>query len=126
MKKKDNAALADAFRKLSSAAAEIAEALDSTAKKSEPAETPEAEAKTGTEPTADTTAESAKTKADISESNISFEDIRTVLASKAGEGYRAEVKEILSRHNASCLSDLEPHPEDFPAILEEAEAIGNE
>lgn len=43
MKKKDNAALADAFRKLSSAAAEIADALDSTAKKSETSEIPVAE-----------------------------------------------------------------------------------
>lgn len=124
MKKKDNAALADAFRKLSSAAAEIAEALDSTAKKSEPVETPETE--TAAESKADAIAESAKANVGAPESNISFEDIRTVLASKAGEGYRAEVKEILSRHNASCLSDLEPYPEDFPAILKEAEAIGNE
>lgn len=124
MKKKDNAALADAFRKLSSAAAEIAETLDSTAKKSEPAETPASE--TAAEASAETTTEPAKTMADISKSNISFEDIRTILASKAGEGYRAEVKEILSKHNASCLSDLAPHPEDFAEILKEAAAIGNE
>lgn len=124
MKEKNNAALADAFRKLSSAAAEIAEALDSTAKKSGPAEKPGSE--TAAESKADAIAESAKANVGAPESNISFEDIRTVLASKAGEGYRAEVKEILSRHNASCLSDLEPHPEDFAAILKEAEAIGNE
>lgn len=124
MKKKDNATLADAFRKLSSAAAEIAETLDSTAKKSGPAETPASE--TAAESSAETTTESATANAGTPKSNISFEDIRTILASKAGEGYRAEVKEILSRHNASCLSDLEPHPEDFPAILKEAEAIGNE
>lgn len=124
MKEKNNAALADAFRKLSSAAAEIAEALDSTAKKSGPAETPETEA--AAESKADAIAESAKANAGRPERDISFEDIRTVLASKAGKGYRTEVKEILSRHNASCLSDLEPHPEDFAAILKEAEAIGNE
>lgn len=124
MKEKNNAALADAFRKLSSAVAEIAEALDSTAKKSGPAETPVSE--TAAESKADAIAESAKANAGRPERDISFEDIRTVLASKAGKGYRTEVKEILSRHNASCLSDLEPHPEDFAAILKEAEAIGNE
>lgn len=119
MKKKDNTALADAFRKLSSAAAEIAEVLDTTAKKSEPAEVSVKEEAT------DTTAEPAKAKSDAPASNISFEDVRTILAAKAGDGHRAEVKKILSKHNASCLSDLEAHPEDFAKILKEAEAIGN-
>ena len=40
MKKKDNTALADAFRKLSEAAAEIADALDSSAKKADTDEAP--------------------------------------------------------------------------------------
>lgn len=124
MKKKDNAALADAFRKLSSVAAEIAETLDSTAKKSEPAETPASE--TAAESSAETTTEPAKADPSISAGNITFEEVRTALAAKAGAGYRAEVKDILRRHNASCLSDLAPHPEDFAEILKEAEAIGNE
>lgn len=112
MKKKDNASLADAFRKLSAAAAEIAEALESTSKKEDTAEAP--------------VKEPAKQKAAAPVNNISFEDVRTILAAKAGEGFRSEVKEILSKHNASCLSDLESHPEDFAALLKEAEAIGNE
>lgn len=122
MKKKDNTALADAFRKLSSAAAEIAEALDTT-KKSEPAEVPAKEEATDT--TSKTAADPAKVKSDAPASNISFEDVRTILAAKAGDGHRVEVKKILSKHNASCLSDLEAHPEDFAEILKEAEAIGN-
>lgn len=124
MKKKDNAALADAFRKLSSAAAEIAEALDNTVKKSETAETPAAE--NTAEPAARPTSKPVKGEAAAPAHEIKFTDIRTILAAKAGEGYRAEVKEILSKHNASCLSDLESHPEDFAEILKEAEAIGNE
>lgn len=123
MKKKDNTALADAFRKLSSAAAEIAETLDTTAKKSEPAEAPAKEEATNT--TSETAAEPTKAKSDAPASNISFEDVRTILAAKAGDGHRTEVKKILSKHNASCLSDLEAHPEDFAEILKEAEAIGN-
>lgn len=119
MKKKDNAALADAFRKLSSAAAEIAEALDSTVKKSETAENT-------AEPAARPASKPVKGEAAAPANEIKFTDIRTILAAKAGEGYRAEVKEILSKHNASCLSDLESHPEDFAEILKEAEAIGNE
>ncbi len=124
MKKNDNAALADAFRKLSSAAAEIAEALDSAAKNSTPVETPTAE--TAVKSSAETTTEPAKAEPDISAGNFSFEEVRTALAAKAGEGYRSEVKDILRRHKASCLSDLAPHPEDFAEILKEAEAIGNE
>lgn len=124
MKKKDNAALADAFRKLSSAAAEIAEALDNAAKKSEPVETPAAE--TAVKSSAEATTAPAKAGPDTSAGNISFEEVRTALAAKASDGYRAEVKDILRRHKASCLSDLEPHPEDFAEILKEAEAIGNE
>lgn len=124
MKKKDNAALADAFRKLSSAAAEIADALDSTAKKSETSEIPVAESTA--EPAARSASKPVKGEDTAPADEIKFTDIRTILAAKAGEGYRAEVKGILSRHNASCLSDLESHPEDFAEILKEAEAIGNE
>ncbi len=124
MKKKDTASLADAFRKLSTAAAEIAEALESPPKKEDAAEAPvkdPAKQKDATPAAAPAKAETAAPA-----SIIKFEDVRTVLAAKAGEGFRAEVKEILSKHNASCLSELESRPEDFSAILKEAEAIGNE
>lgn len=124
MKKKDNASLADAFRKLSAAAAEIAEALEATSKKEDTAEAPVKES--AKLKAAETAIEPAKAETTATTSDIKFEDVRTILAAKAGDGYRAEVKEILSRHKASCLSDLEAHPEDFAAILKEAEAIGNE
>lgn len=125
MKKKDSSALADAFKKLSEAAAEIAEALNASDKKSDAVEAP-AKA-TATETTAKPATKPAKVEtSEAPASDISFEDIRTALAGKAGKGYRAEVKEILSKHNASCLSDLESRPEDFAEILKEAEAIGNE
>lgn len=124
MKKKENTALAEAFRKLSTAAAEIADALDSTDKKSEVTEVPAKE--TTTETTAKPAAKSEKEETAAHASNISFEDVRTILAAKAGKGFRAEVKEILGKHGASCLSDLEAHPEDFATIMKEAEAIGNE
>ena len=124
MKKKDNTALADAFRKLSEAAAEIADALDSSAKKADTDEAPAKE--TAAEPATKPEPAPAKKEAAAPESNISFENIRTILAAKAGDGYRTEVKGILTKYKASCLSDLESQPENFPAILKEAEAIGNE
>lgn len=118
MKKKDTTALAEAFRKLSSAAAEIADALDSTDKKTDTAEAPSKETAT------ETTAKPVKEETVAPASNVSFEDVRTILAAKAGDGFRAEVKGILTKYKASCLSDLESQPENFPAILKEAEAIG--
>ncbi len=122
MKKKDNAALADAFRKLSKVAAEIAEVINAGDEKNESTETatadPEVIDKSPIKP--------AKTETPAKPTtDISFEDVRTVLASKAGDGFRSEVKEILSRHRASCLSDLESRPEEFEEILKEAEALGN-
>lgn len=122
MKKKDTTVLAEAFRKLSTAAAEIADALDNTDKKAETAEAPAKE--TVTETTAKTTVKPVKEETTAPASNISFEDVRTILAAKAGGGFRAEVKGILTKYKASCLSDLEAQPENFPAILKEAEAIG--
>lgn len=112
MKNKDNELLANAFRKLSEAISEIADALESTDEKKkdtpEPASIP------------------VKDETDTPDVNISFEEIRTVLAGKAGKGYRSEVKEILIKHKASCLSDLESRPEEFAEIFKEAEAIGND
>ncbi len=122
MKKKDTTALAEAFRKLSSAAAEIAEALDSTDKKTDTAETPVKE--TAVETTAKPAAKPVKGETAAPANNVSFEDVRTILAAKAGDGFRAEVKGILTKYKASCLSDLESQPENLPAILKEAEAIG--
>ena len=104
MKKKDTTALAEAFRKLSSAAAEIADALDSTDKKSDTVEAPAKE--TATETTAKPTTKPVKEEMAAPASNVSFEDVRTILATKAGGGFRAEVKGILTKYTASGLSCL--------------------
>ena len=122
MKKKDNAALAEAFRKLSNAAAEIAEVINAGDEKNESTATMTADPENAEK----SSNKSAKHEEPAKPaSDISFEDVRTALATKAGNGFRSEVKEILSRHRASCLSDLESHPEEFEEILKEAEALGN-
>ena len=59
------------------------------------------------------------------ESKTSFEDVRGALASKAGNGYKAEVKDILKKHGLKCLSEIQEHSELFDEILKEAEALGN-
>lgn len=119
MKKKDAAALIAAFKDLSKSAAAVAAALEGTEKKEAQTETPAAPS------TDQKTTESAQPVTDEPESTIKFEDIRAVLAGKAGKGFREEVKALLSKHNASCLSELESHPEEFAELMKEAEAIGN-
>lgn len=56
--------------------------------------------------------------------NISLEKVRGVLAGKSQEGYSAEVRAIVSKYGASRLSDIDP--KDYPSLLKDAEAIGNE
>lgn len=87
-------------------AAGIPAAAKKTAGEMEPAKAPEPEDK---EP----------------EKKIRFEDIRGMLAGKAAAGYKNDVKNLLKKHSLSCLSDIEKHPDLFPEIYEESEAIGN-
>lgn len=55
---------------------------------------------------------------------ISIEKVRGILASKSQAGYSAEVRAIVSKYGASRLSDIDP--KDYPAVLKDAEEIGNE
>ena len=68
-----------------------------------------------------TTAVEVKEKA---EKIVSLEDVRKILAGKSQQGFRAEVKNIISKFGADKLSDIDPckHEE----ILKEAEELGNE
>ena len=46
-----------------------------------------------------------------------------VLASKSAAGYKKEVKELLEKYGAQQLKQV--NPDDYAAILKEAEVIGN-
>ena len=108
MKKKDTTAIAEALRKIGEGFTQIADALAGA--NSTPAATEQ------TAP-ADSRSEPA--------GSITFEELRGLLASKAAQGHREDVKELLKSHNATCLSELESHPELFPIIQKEAEMIGD-
>lgn len=54
---------------------------------------------------------------------ITLEELRTVLAAKSRDGFTAEVKELLTRHGARKLSEV--NPQDYAALMLEAEALGN-
>ena len=55
--------------------------------------------------------------------SVSLEDVRAVLAEKSRRGFTEEVKEIISKHGADRLSDIDPS--EYESLLSEAEVIGN-
>ncbi len=55
---------------------------------------------------------------------ISKEEVRAELAAKSAAGYGAQVRTLLRKYGASQLSAVKP--EDYPDLLLEAQAIGNE
>ena len=52
-----------------------------------------------------------------------LEEVRGVLANKARNGFRAEVKALLTAHGAKQLSDI-TDPAELGALKKEAEALG--
>ena len=111
MTEKDKAVLIDGLKKLSKDVADIAAMLESTQatpqKQDVPAEEP-----------APAAAEETPAKV------YTYEEVRSILAEKSRTGYRAEVKALLTAHGVKQLSDVKS-PEEFAAIVAEAEVIGN-
>lgn len=68
-------------------------------------------------------AEEAPAKTPMKEKTLSLEDVREVMADKSRKGYTAEVKALLINRGVNKLSDV--NPEDYAALLAEAEVIGN-
>lgn len=55
---------------------------------------------------------------------ITREDVRAILAEKSSKGFTAEVRKLLKAHGADRLSGIDPA--EYPALIKEAETIGNE
>lgn len=86
--------------------------------------TEEAPAKTEPKLTKKATKASEPAKAEETpEPAYTKEDVRAVLASKSAAGYKKEVKELLKKYGAQQLKQV--NPDDYVAILKEAEVIGN-
>ena len=111
MTKKEKQVLIDGLRKLAADVADLATTLEGTEvesqKKDIPAEEP-----------APVVAEEAPAKV------YTYEEVRAILAEKSRTGFRAEVKALLTAHGVKQLSDVKT-PEEFAAIVAEAEVIGN-
>ncbi|MGS0745912.1 DNA ligase [Syntrophomonas erecta subsp. sporosyntropha] len=57
------------------------------------------------------------------EKPITLEAVRAVLAEKSRAGHTAKVRELLEKHGANKLSEIDPS--EYPALLAEAEVLGN-
>jgi len=57
------------------------------------------------------------------EKPLTLEAVRAVLADKSRSGYTAEVRALLEKHGAAKLSEIDPAK--YPALLGEAEGLGN-
>lgn len=73
--------------------------------------------------TPDTTTETAPPPKAKEQKPIALEDVRVVLAEKSRAGHTAEVRELLLKHGANKLSEIDPA--EYPSLLKEAEVLGN-
>lgn len=55
------------------------------------------------------------------ETEITLEKVRGVMAEKSRAGFTAEVRDIIKKHGADRLSEIDP--KEYPAILAEAEEL---
>ena len=54
---------------------------------------------------------------------ITLETVRGVLAEKSRDGFTTEVRALITKYGASRLSEIDPN--DYEAVLKDAEAIGH-
>ena len=111
MTKNEKQALINGLRKLAADVADLASTLESIEATSQKQDVP-------AEESAPAAAEETPAKV------YTYEEVRSILAEKSRTGYRAEVKALLTAHGVKQLSDVKS-PEEFAAIVAEAEVIGN-
>ena len=111
MTKKEKQVLIDGLRKLAADVADLAAMLEGPAAKTQEQDAPAEEPVPAPEQ-------------EVPAKVYTYEEVRAILAEKSRTGYRAEVKAILTSHGVKQLSDVKT-PEEFAAIVAEAEAIEN-
>ena len=57
------------------------------------------------------------------EKAITLEEVRAVLAEKSRDGHTSKIRELLQKYGADKLSEI--NVSDYPALLAEAEVLGN-
>ena len=119
----DNEIIAMALRMIGKNIVLIADAIY---KEGEPAEVDEKPKKrtrkaAKAEPKTDTVEEETAPEEE-KKPEITFQQVRAVLAQKSREGYTSAVKNIIEYFGAEKLSDIKP--ENYAEVLEQAEMIG--
>lgn len=110
----DLRSLADSLQAVADAVAENDASAEMTAAK-------EAEEKGRPKAAAKKTTAKKTPKAEPEEKPLTLEEVRAVLAEKSRAGHTAEVKEMLNKHGADKLSEIDPA--EYPALLAEAEVL---
>ncbi len=113
----DLRSLADSLQAVADAVADsgAAEAEMTTTKE------PEKAGKTGKSAAKNTAKKDAKVMAKQEEKPLTLEEVRAVLAEKSRSGHTEEVRELLAKHGADKLSEIDPA--EYPALLAEAEVL---
>ncbi len=114
----DMRSLADSLQAVADAVADngAAEAELTTTKE------PEKAGKDGKLTTKNTAKKEAKAaKQELEEKSLTLEEVRAVLAEKSRSGHTEEVRELLSKHGADKLSEIDPA--EYAALLAEAEVL---
>ena len=130
MNKTENAILADSLRKIATALTAIADVLDAPAKGmakkgkkvAAPEDaTPTEEAATPVPDAKDVPEEAATEEAPAAVPTYTKEEVRKILAAKAGEDLGPAVKAIIKKHGADNLTGLDP--KEYAAVVKEVEAL---
>ena len=110
----DLRSLADSLQAVADTVAENDASAEMTATK-------EAEEKGRPKAAAKKTTAKKTPKAEPEEKPLTLEEVRAVLAEKSRAGHTAEVKELLNKHGADKLSEIDPA--EYPALLADAEVL---
>ena len=130
MSKTENAILSDSLRKIATALTAIADVLDAPAKgsskKGKKVEAPDDAAPTEevAAPVPDTEEipeEAAREEVPAAVPTYTKEEVRKILAAKAGEDLGPAVKAIIKKHGADNLTGLDP--KEYAAVVQEVEAL---
>lgn len=110
----DLRSLADSLQAVADAVAENDSSAEMTATK-------ELEEKSKTKAAAKKNTAKKTVKTELEEKPLTLEEVRAVLAEKSRAGHTAEVKELLNKHGADKLSEIDPA--EYTALLADAEVL---
>ena len=113
----DLRSLADSLQAVADAVADNGEADAELTTTKEP----EKAGKAGKGAAKNTAKKDAKPAAKQEEKPLTLEEVRAVLAEKSRSGHTEEVRELLAKHGADKLSEIDPA--EYAALLAEAEVL---